>query len=76
MVKKIISALFISLLFVSGFSFASERTVNAAGLDVTYFFAHEMADHAAQMAYYAMNDTTFPLGTGIYFAKKEQSGGE
>lgn len=75
--KKIFSiTISLVLLIVFGNTFATQT--HAAGVvtyavptpDVTSEFSYKMRKNALHMAYYAMNDKTHPLGTGMEFASK------
>ena len=44
--------------------------------DITSEFSYKMRKNALYMAYYALNDKTYPIGTGLEFASKVRPGGE
>lgn len=69
-----------SLFSTQSITFASsdktpKAVVPPTNEDVTTSFSSTMKKNAATMAQYSLNDRTYPLGAGMYFAGNVKSGG-
>ncbi|OEI75434.1 hypothetical protein BG616_15030 [Bacillus subtilis] len=71
--KKVLISLIV-LLSVCVVGMTPEKA-SAATKNITTDFSTKIKQNAIKIAYYAMNDSTYPIGTGREFASKVKTGG-
>jgi hypothetical protein len=76
--KKLLSIIisFVLLMLISNTSYTTKVHAAVPTPDITSEFSYKMRKNALYMAYYALNDKTYPLGTGLEFASKVRPNGE